>query len=97
MNHTTKEIIENQIKYKNNILYYFIEDFKGVKEELSTIDCEDEFILKQKEKLESKFRNLKVRDQIEKMFFMHPRRNKKQYVWWDSEKEEALILKYDSQ
>ena len=49
--HTTQQIIENQSKFKDDIVRFFSEEIKETKKELRDIRTSDEFILKEKEKL----------------------------------------------
>lgn len=97
MHHSIKQIIKNQSLYKQQIFQYLLDEFKTAKSELNTIESSDEFILKEKKKLVSKFKKLNVRKYIEKLFFLHSKRNEKHYVWWDDNKQEAQILSYDDQ
>lgn len=92
--HTTQQIIENQEKFKEDILRFFIEEIKETKKELRGIDTKDEFILKEKEKLIKKFKKTSTLDSIKKYFFLSSKRDEKFYIWWDVKQQEALILTY---
>ena len=95
MKHTIQEIIDNQENFKNEILRYFSSEVKEARKDLYEIESEDELIKKEVEKMKSKFSKTKFRKGFDKLFFMHPNRNKTKYAWWDKEKEEALILSYE--
>jgi hypothetical protein len=90
-----KQIIENQEKHKKEIISFFKRDYKETKKFLKKINTKDEFISKKKEELLEKFKRFKVTDGVEKLFFMHPKRNETYYVWWDNENNEAIVLKYE--
>jgi|688.fasta_scaffold2064950_2 hypothetical protein len=92
--HTTQQIIENQDKFKDNILSSFIEEIKETKKELRSIKTADEFILKEKEKLIKKFKKNSTIDSLKKYFFLSNKRDEKFYVWWDVKQQETLILTY---
>lgn len=95
--HTLKEIIHNQKTFKEKIVYSFFDGIKNAKNELKEIKSQDKFILKEKGKLEKLFKKIHIKTQLDKLFFMNPNRNREYYVWWDENKEEVLILKYDEQ
>lgn len=92
--HTTQQIIENQSKFKDDIVRFFSEEIKETKKELRDIRTSDEFILKEKEKLIKKFKKNSTADSIKKYFFLNSKRDDRFYVWWDIKQQEALILTY---
>lgn len=92
--HTFKQITENQENYKNEILSYLLRETKEAKKELLNIDCADEFILKEKEKLIKKFKKTNTLESIKKYFYSSSKRDENYYVWWDVQQEQALILAY---
>jgi hypothetical protein len=92
--HTTQQIIENQDKFKEHILRFFIDEVKETKKELRGIESKDEFILKEKQKLVRKFKKTSTLDSIKKYFFLSNKRDEKFYIWWDEKQQEALILTY---
>lgn len=92
--HTTQQIIDNQEKYNKEIIYWLKNDLKKTKVELVKIKSDDEIINKNKEKLKHKLNKMKFKNVWEKLFFMHPKRNDKYYVWWDNDEKEAIILNY---
>lgn len=94
---TFKEIIENQERFKNEILLFLVGELNEAKEDLRSIESDDEYILSEKKKLESNFKkaNSKFRKSFEQLFFMHPKRNKEKYVWWEETQQKAIILNYE--
>lgn len=92
--HTTQQIIENQEKFKEDILHFFIDEIKETKKELRGIESKDEFIIKEKEKLLRRFKKTNTLDSIKKYFFLSNKRDEKFYVWWDEKIQEVLILTY---
>ena len=92
--HTTQQIIENQEKFKEDILRFFIDEIKEIKKELREIESKDEFIIKEKEKLLRRFKKTSTLDSIKKYFFLSNKRDEKFYVWWDEKTQEVLILTY---
>ena len=94
MKHSIKEIIDNQESFKENIISYLLKEFKKTKKSLNDIETDDKTILRNKEKLKKKLSKTKYKKSVEQLFFMHSKRNKIFYVWWDDENKEATILKY---
>lgn len=90
-----EEIIRNQSTFKNEILSYFKHDMNEMKTLLKHIKSKDDFINKELNKIKTKFKKAKFKNTIDSLFFMHPKRNENYFVWWDSENEEAIILKYE--
>lgn len=91
---TTQQIIENQEKFKSEILRFFISEIKETKKELRDIKTMDEFIIKEKEKLIKRFKKTSTLEAIKKYFFLSNKRDEKFYIWWDDKQQEALILTY---
>ncbi len=94
MKHSLSEIITNQKRFKRQILDHFHKDIQQAKRELREINCKDEFIQKQKKKLETSFKKYKPNKYIERFFFLNPKKDKEYYVWWDDTKQEPLMLTY---
>ena len=92
--HTTQQIIDNQEKFKNNILLSLTKDVQNSTKELMGINSTDEFILKEKEKLLKKFKKTNTLESIKKYFFLSSKRDENFYVWWDEKAEQILILTY---
>lgn len=92
--HSTQQIIENQGKFKDDIVRFFLEEIKETKKELRNICTSDEFILKEKEKLIRKFKKNSTVESIKKYFFLNSKRDERFYIWWDIKQQEASILTY---
>ena len=92
--HTIKQIIDNQKSYRKVILKWLTEDLKKTKKDLFDIDSEDEYIKLQVDKLKKKFKKTLYKKEIDKLFFMHPKRNEEFYLWWDDKGQEVIILSY---
>jgi hypothetical protein len=89
-----EQIIENQKKYKDEIIFFLLSEIKEAKKILKEINSEDEFILKEKDKLIKKYRKFKSLESIKRYFFMSSKRDENFFVWWDTSLQEALILPY---
>jgi len=92
--YTIKKIIDNQSEYRKDILKFLTNELREAKKILVEIDSDDEFIISEIEKLKEKFKKIKFKKEIDKLFFMHPKRNQEYYAWWDKTLEEVLILTY---
>lgn len=92
--HTIQQIINNQKDYRKEILKYLSDDLRGVKKDLLDIKTEDEYISSQVKKLKKSFKKAKYKKEIDKLFFLHPKRNEEFYAWWDEKNEEVVILSY---
>jgi len=93
--HSIQQIIENQTKFKEDILSFFSKENAEAKKMLNDIKSEDEFIIKEKNKLKNRFKKIKEENHFNRLFFLHSNRNTSIYVWWDENEKEAKILKYD--
>lgn len=92
--HTIQQIIDNQKKFEDKIYSFFLVETDEARKTLRGIDSENDFFIKEKEKLLKKFKKLSTRDAVKRFFFMSSKRDENQYVWWSEEQEEAIILKY---
>lgn len=93
--HTIQQIIDNQSKHKEEIFSFFSKEYSDAKKMLNGIKSEDNFILKEKNKLKNRFKKIKEKNYLERLFFLNSCRNPILYVWWDKNDKEAKILKYD--
>jgi hypothetical protein len=93
--HSFEQIIKNQTEFKENILSFFSKERAEVKKILNNIYSNDDYIVKEKNKLKSKFDKIKPKPYIERLFFLSSNRSTTFYVWWDEEEKEAKIFKYD--
>lgn len=92
--HTIQQIINNQQIYRENIISWFKEELRSAKKNLRNIKSENKYILKQKKKLENRFKKIQVDKHLNKFFFLCPQRNKQFYFWWDEENKEVIVLEY---
>ena len=88
------QIIDNQTKYKTEIYKWFSEQLSEAKKDLQGIKTKDKFIEKEKKKLLNKFKKIKVKNYLKRLFFLDSKRNEDFYVWWNEIQGEAVILSY---
>jgi hypothetical protein len=91
--YTLKQIIENQSKFKEDIIVFLRKDMSNAFSILKNISTEDKTIkehLTVFKKKVNKFKNVSVND----LFFMTKPKEFKYYAWWDKENEETIIYKY---
>lgn len=93
--HTIKQIIDNQNEFRKPILDWLTKDLTKSKKNLIDIKSDDKYIQEQVKKLKDRFKKTSYKNEIDKLFFMHPKRNKDFYVWWNKEEQEVIILSYD--
>lgn len=93
--HTTKQIIDNQRSYRKLILQWFTKDLKESKKKLFEIKSDDEYIKSETKKLKARFKKTLYKKEIDRLFFMNPKRNENLYAWWNIEEQEVVILSYD--
>lgn len=94
MTHTIQQIIDNQSRYKNEIISSMKEEFRELRKELASINTNDFYIKKEKEKLSKKIKNTKFVKSIDSLFFLSKKRSEEFYAWWDEENNETLIMTY---
>jgi hypothetical protein len=92
--HTIKQIMDNQKSYRKQILQWLTKDLRASKKELLDIKCSDEYIQSQVDKLKGRFKKASYKKEIDKLFFIHPKRNEEFYAWWDASENEVVILSY---
>lgn len=92
--HTTQEIIDNQEKYKENIINWFKEYQKELRERLNNIKTDDEFIMKKKRKMENTYKKMNFSKYVKNFFFLTSSKDAKYYAWWDDNEEEVKFFKY---
>jgi len=93
--HTIKQIIDNQGSYRKLILQWLTKDLRESKKKLFAIESDDEYIKSQTDKLKKRFKKTLYKKEIDKLFFLHPKRNEDLYAWWDEREQEVVILSYD--
>ena len=91
---TIQQIINNQKSHRKEILKWLTADLKRAKKDLFEIKSDDEYIQAQVKKLKVRFKKTLYKKEIDRLFFMHAKRNEQFYVWWDAKEEEAVILSY---
>lgn len=92
--HTIKQIIVNQKTFRKEILSWMTRDLRETKKILLNIKSENKYISSEVDKLKSRFKKTLYKKEIDRLFFMHPKRNEEFYAWWDEENQEAIILSY---
>jgi regulator of replication initiation timing len=92
--HKRKQIIENQKKFRKEIIDSLKAEFKETKKELSEIQTEDKFIREEKEKLSKKFSKIKILAELEKLFISEKNLYPNYYAWWDEINTQVVKYKY---
>lgn len=92
--HTIKQIMENQKTYRKLILKWFTNDLRESKKQLFDIKSDDEYIQLQVKKIKGRFKRFKYKKEIDRLFFIHPKRSEEFYAWWDVNESEVVILSY---
>jgi len=92
--HKRKQIIENQKKFRKEIIDSLKAEFKETKKELSEIQTEDKFIREEKEKLSKKFSKIKILAELEKLFISEKNLYPNYYAWWDETNTQVVKYKY---
>lgn len=86
--------MDNQKNYRKLILQWLTKDLRASRKDLLDIKSEDEYIQSQVEKIKGKFNKAAYKKEIDRLFFMHPKRNEEFYAWWDVNEKEVVILNY---
>lgn len=89
-----KQIIENQKKFKKEIIDSLKIEFKQAKKELSKIETQDKTIKAEQEKLSNKFNKIKITEEIERLFISEKNIYPNYYAWWDEVDNQVTKLKY---
>ncbi len=92
--YSRKQIIENQKKFRKEILDALKAEFKLAKKELSEIETHDKIIKEEKNKLVNKFDKIKITKQVENLFISEKNIYPNFYAWWDEINNQVLTLKY---
>lgn len=92
---TTKQIVDNQIKYASEIKEWVKTQIIETREELCSIKANDDFVKKEKEKWLKRLKKVNIKKAIQPFIFGSKRWGRKFYIWWDAELGEAQIRKYD--
>ena len=94
MTHSIQQIIDNQSKFKEEIIKSLKENIRELRNELFSINSSDAYIKKEKEKLCKRVKNTKFIKSIDSLFFLSKKRSEEFYAWWDVENNETIILNY---
>lgn len=94
MTHTIQQIIDNQNRYKNEIVSSLKNEFRELKKELANINTNDVYIKSEKDKLSKRIKNTKFVKSIDSLFFLSKKRSEEFYAWWDEENNETIIYNY---
>lgn len=94
MTHTIQQIIDNQNRYKNEIVSSLKNEFRELKKELANINTNDVYIKSEKDKLSKRIKNTKFIKSIDSLFFLSKKRSEEFYAWWDEENNETIIYNY---
>ena len=94
MSHTIQQIIDNQSKYKNEIVNSLKNEFRELKKELSHINTKDSYIKGEKDKLSKRIKNTQFLKSMDSLFFLSKKRSEEFYAWWDEENNETIIYNY---
>jgi hypothetical protein len=95
MRYTFKQIVDNQKKFKNDILDFLGEEKKTCEDDIKKLE-ESVVDLKVKDKvleLKKKIKSIKKKD-YEKLLFSSRNRSEKYYAWWDEKQEQTIIFQY---
>ena len=83
MNHTRKEIIGNQMQYKDEITNYLKKEFSSMKRELKKIKTQDPEVLIGKNKMLERSKRININKEISNYFISWKNVYPKFYAWWD--------------
>lgn len=92
--HSRKQIIENQKKFRKDIISALKLEFKQTKKDLLEIESNDTEIRAEKEKLAKKFNKIKIITEIEKLFISEKNLYPNYYAWWDEVNNQVSKNKY---
>lgn len=92
---TRDEIIQNQIKFRDEIFRSLKVEYKSLKDELKKIDSKHPEIIAAKEKLMEKTKMVNIVDEIERLFISWKNPTPNFVAWWDEENQAVIKIKYD--
>ena len=108
MEKTLSEILENQLKFKDQILEYFLLEYAKTTKKLRTMKTQSEYIETEKEKLLKKYNSKKATKSVQAYFAegladydkimgrIKEKNKTKQYVvLWNEETKEAEVVKFN--
>lgn len=92
---TREEIIQNQVKFREEIFKYLKQEYKSLKEELKKIDSKHPEIVAAKEKLMEKTKMVNIVEEIDHLFISWKNTTPNFVAWWDEENQVVVKIKYD--
>ncbi len=95
MHHTRKQIIENQTKYREEIVDFLKKEFSNMKKDLKKIKTQDVEINNSKKRMMERVAKMNVTKEINNYFISWKNIYPKFYAWWDEISGEVIKLKYD--
>lgn len=94
MSNTIKNIIENQEKFKQEIISFLKSEAKETRKILESINSPDNQINEYLDSLRTKMKKTK-NSSLLNLFVLNKNKNSKYYVFWEEKSQEAIIYKYD--
>ena len=93
--HTFKEIVENQKKFKNQILDFFGEEQSFCISEIVELEknTNDALVQDRIKSLKKKIKEIRKKD-YERLLFSSKNKSEKYYAWWDIKQEQTIIYEY---
>lgn len=89
------EIIQNQVKFREEIFKSLKAEYKSLKDELKKIDSKHPEIVAAKEKLMEKTKMVNIVDEVEKLFISWKNPTPGFVAWWDEENQLVQKIRYD--
>jgi len=91
--HSRRQIIENQEKFRNDIIQWLRKNYLQAKNELLDINSEDQDILKAKKSLLEKTKRINFPQSINTLFINERNLYPKLYAFWNDNNLEVEIYK----
>ncbi len=92
--HSRKEIIENQTKFREEIVKFLKVEFNQIRKEVNGIKSKDPEIVAGKKSMLEKSKKVQINEEINKMFLSWKNIRPNFYAWWDEEYQQVVKLKY---
>jgi len=89
-----KQILENQKKFRKEIVAALKLEFREMKKELDQIQTADDIIKEEKIKLLKRVNKIKIVQELEKFFISEKNLYPKYYAWWDEINNQVIKHKY---
>ena len=94
MKHSFKEILENQEKFKNEIIFYLKKEYNKSFGTLNSMTTEDEELSAIIKRTREKFKHVDERS-INKLFLLSENKSDDFYAFWNTATTEVNIFEYD--